>query len=114
MEPHMNKFTFSQHLESKKVLLEAGNNIKKFTKEYTITKYCKLPVYENRGDENKVYVSLKPRDTLQICWEYTRDDEDIVKIRYMILENEDKVYPAWATEKMDRWSKNNAQELKNV
>lgn len=99
------RLTFKEYLDSKKKLKIAGDDYPRFILEYTVTKYCKIPVYEMPGgDEDRIYISLKPKDNIKIFWEKA----DFVRVRptYLLFEEdgiEMKYYPAWSSKKLSDW-----------
>ena len=58
------QLSFKEYLESKEKLREAVDNVPQRTAEYTLRKYCKLVVGENK--ESKIYVPLKPKQKVLV------------------------------------------------
>lgn len=92
------KLTFKEYYESKERLKEASQSVPKTIVEYTVKKYCKLPILTEKND--KGYLSLKPKDGIKILWEFN----DIKKpaIRAVIFESQTYT-PSWNNEKMKNW-----------
>ena len=106
----MTQLSFKQYYDSKEKLKRAGiENIRTHI-EYSITKYCKIPVMES-FDSEKQYVSLKPEDTVKILWEY-ESDTPILKRLIVITENEQTVIPCWTSKKMFEWTGTNCKQIK--
>ena len=98
----MKHLSFKQYYDSKEQLKKAGvENIRSHI-EYSITKYCKIPVMESFNDE-KVYLSLKPKDTVKILWEY-ESETPILKKLVIVLDEEKEVIPCWTSNKMYEWA----------
>ena len=102
----MQKISFKQYYESKQKLKAAGEDCPRYIKEYTMNRYCKLPLLEEIGSEEKVYLPLKPKDRLQIYWEVT----DLINPipRYVRVIGEDvlddkKYYFSWTLLKINKW-----------
>jgi hypothetical protein len=101
----MDKISFKQYFESKQKLKAAGEDCPKYFQEYVVSKYCKLPLLEEIGSEEKQYVALKPKDRLEIFWEVS----DLVHPvpRYIKVINEDdeekKYYFSWNLMKINKW-----------
>jgi hypothetical protein len=104
------KLDFKQYYESKMKLLEAVNTSPKIKLKYKLTKYCKLPVYETADSANKIYLTLKPDDVVEILWEYDTPDHPTVKCMHL-LDNSDILFPSWNSTKIFNWSLNNTIEL---
>ena len=61
----MNKMSFKEYFNSKEQLKKAGIENIRANLEYSVTKYCKIPVVESMESE-KIYISLKPSDKMPI------------------------------------------------
>ena len=106
----MKHLSFKQYYDSKEQLKKAGvENIRSHI-EYSITKYCKIPVMESFNDE-KVYLSLKPKDTVKILWEY-ESETPILKKLVIVLDEEKEVIPCWTSNKMCEWADANCRQIK--
>ena len=106
----MKHLSFKQYYDSKEQLKKAGvENIRSHV-EYSITKYCKIPVMESFNDE-KVYLSLKPKDTVKILWEY-ESETPILKKLVIVLDEEKEVIPCWTSNKMYEWADANCRQMK--
>src|SRR5882757_7286888 len=72
----MKKLSFKEYYESKQQLLEAITNIPSTINTYVIKKYCKVPVIiENQ----KEFITFKPKDIIKIIWEYVTPKTPTVK-----------------------------------
>ena len=104
------KLTFKDYYESKMKLIEAVDLSPRVKLQYRLTKYCRVPVYEQVDSNERVYFSLKPDDKVEILWEY--DTLDAPTVRYIrIVETKQTFIPAWNSGKMFNWVVNNTDEL---
>jgi hypothetical protein len=92
--------SFSQYIESKNILRMAVEDATKIKRIYYVTKYCKLPVYEDLENNNKDYISLKPRDVIEITWE--KDNDNLVA-RFICINEGQKLFPSWSISKFNSW-----------
>lgn len=92
--------TFSEYIESKNVLRMAAEDAAKIKKMYYVTKYCKLPVSEAIDDNDKDYISLKPKDVIEITWE---KDQDNLVARFICVNEGEKLFPSWSISKFNNW-----------
>ena len=102
----MDKISFKTYYDSKQKLKAAGEDCPKYFKEYVVNKYCKLPLLEDMNSDEKLYLSLKPKDKLEIFWEVN----DLINPipRYVKITNEDniegrKYYFSWNLMKVNKW-----------
>lgn len=101
----MEKITFKQYLDSKQKLREAIELTPVSIVQYTVRKYCTLALGES--SEDRVNVSLKPKQGIIVEWRY--DDIDNPTINYIRLEGVDKVDAEdqlntfWRGEKLTKW-----------
>lgn len=92
----MKNLSFKQYYDSKqRLLLEATSSVK-FVTTHDVYKYCKVPF---SLEENKTYVSFKPKDIIVVEWQ--RSGEDIIPLSIEI--NEQKYTPSWNNKKMKTW-----------
>lgn len=108
------KLSFSEYCKSKEYLRLAAESIPQVVVEYELTKYCKFPVVA--GEEgDKQYVSFKPKDTIEVLWEYL-DPEHPTPKRVVVTTDDDdhtKIQPAWGNTKLSSWiSKNTRKQAK--
>lgn len=104
------KLSFKQYYEAKEMLRKAGVENIKTTVEYTVSKYCKIPVLESY-DKDKLYLSLKPSDIVKITWEF-ENTTPILK-RFSIITESDKEYiPCWTSNKMHDWTGTKCKQIK--
>ena len=95
------KLTFKEYIESKQILKSATQNSLRVLTQYSMLKYCKLPLVEQFDSEEKQYVALKPKDVIEILWEC---DDSIMRVKsILIMEEEKKYYPSWNDKKMHEW-----------
>ena len=106
------KLTFKEYLESKERLREAVNNTPKRTANYAITKYCKIAVGESKKD--KEYISLKPKQRVQVDWLYeSMDTPSVISIRFfnvvgVAADHEFEIL--WGHDRLDKWLEKNTRE----
>lgn len=105
------RLSFKEYIDSKHKLKTAGDDYPRYFLMYEVSKYCKIPVTENVDDEEKVYVSLKPKDKLSILWEKI----DFVRAtpKYILLKEngiEKKYYLTWNILKFSNWLKTSTFE----
>jgi hypothetical protein len=104
------KLTFKAFLQqSKEQLVEASKATPTAELEYTVRKYCKLPLLEGA---DKVSVSLKPKHRVFVKWLYENIDEPtMVSIR--VDNNEvdvsNKYQLTWKPEKIYSWLDKNTK-----
>lgn len=96
---------FSDYLESKELLRHAGNNLPKIKLTYESRKYCKVPLFESLDSDKKIYISLKPKDRIEILWAYISETQHHPIYINIISENQEEtpMYFTWGDEKVQRW-----------
>lgn len=106
------KLSFSEYCKSKEYLRLAADNIPQITEEYELTKYCKFPVVTD--DEDKQYISFKPKDTIEVVWEYLNPEAPVARKVVVTTDDDDhsKIQPAWGNTKLSAWLANNARKAK--
>lgn len=93
----MQKITFKQYLESKKLLLEHSQQGVIFSTKHNLYKYCKIPLFNINKEKN--YISFKPNDIIIIEW--TANQNDIVVNNICIQQT---IYtPFWNNFKIKSW-----------
>ena len=91
---------FSEYLDSKELLRHAGENLPKVKIMYESRKYCKIPLLDELNSEDKKYISLKPKDKLEILWGYiTEKDQHPIQIN-LISEGGKVMYFSWGDTKL--------------
>ena len=106
----MKYLSFKDYYDSKELLKRAGVENIRTNIEYSITKYCKIPVVESFATE-KSYLSLKPKDTVKILWEY-ESDTPILKRLIVVSDKEQEFIPCWTSNKMFEWTSTNCKPIK--
>ena len=108
----MNRLTFREYYESKKRLLNASESVPRVRKTYSLNKYCKFPVFESLDSDERVFVSFKPNDKIDILWEHVNEHDfyPTPKSICLISEGGDIVYPYWNNKKMKNWVDTNTKE----
>ncbi len=108
----MNKMSFKEYFNSKEQLKKAGIENIRANLEYSVTKYCKILVVESMESE-KIYISLKPSDKIQILWEY-ESDTPILKKLVICNEGEKEFIPCWTSNKIHEWCMSNCTNSKPI
>lgn len=107
----MKQLSFKEYYQSKELLKKAGVENIRTTVEYSITKYCKIPVIESFNTNEKQYISLKPKDTIKILWEY-ESETPVLKRLIVITDSEKEFIPCWTSNKMFEWTGSNCKQIK--
>jgi len=103
--------TFKEYLQTKEALREAVQEIPHQTKEYLVTKYCKLVVGESKDDKEQV--SLKPNNKISVEWLY--EDIDAPTIVNITFEgvcpdvDSENHSTYWQSYKLQRWLLRNTE-----
>lgn len=107
-----NRLSFREYYDSKKKLLSACDDAPRIRTEYVLTKYCKFPVLESLDSDDKVYVSFKPKDVIEILWEQSNEFDDYPAAKHVVLKNGDgkEVFPCWNNTKLHKWVERNTNE----
>lgn len=102
--------TFKQYLDSKEKLREALKNTPQRTVEYSVKKYCKIPVGESK--EDRLYISLKPKHKIVVEWLYADiDNPTAVNLTFEGSEDKTEKYNTfWQGNKLLKWLQRNAKE----
>ncbi|QDJ96441.1 hypothetical protein Xoosp13_255 [Xanthomonas phage Xoo-sp13] len=107
----MKHISFKQYYEAKELLKKAGVENITHTIEYTVTKYCKIPVLESY-DKEKLYLSLKPTDVVKILWEFEKTTPILKK--FVVITDTNKEYiPCWTSNKMQDWTGTKCKQIKS-
>lgn len=105
---------YARHQAAKLKLREAADSTPRVRNDYRLTKYCKFPVYESYEKDEKVYISFKPKDEIQILWEHVSEYDDYPTPKSIYIFSEDgkekQVFPCWNNKKMRKWVENNTIE----
>jgi hypothetical protein len=95
--------SFKDYLEAKNRLKQAGENCPRIKQLYEVRKYCKIPLHDGINEEEKVYVSLKPKDTIEILWEYQAVDHPIPLQLCLTFDDDKIMYFTWSNAKINKW-----------
>ncbi len=104
------KMNFKEYYESKEQLKRAGIENIRTNIKYSMTKYCKIPIFEDINSD-KTYISLKPNDVIEILWEY-ESSTPILKKFVLCADGEHTLIPCWTSNKMYEWTTVNCQPIK--
>ena len=104
------KLSFKQYWESKEALREAGNKNMSYLKTYKVNKYCKVPVFESNRRE---YLNLKPKDLIELEWEYDSLLKTNKLKKFSIIEEENKIQKCivWNSKKIAEWVNSSTFEV---
>ena len=95
--------SFRDYLESKNKLKSAGQNCPRIKHLYEVRKYCKIPLHDGINEDEKVYISLKPKDTLEILWEYESIEHPVPRQVTLTFDNDQVMYFTWSNAKVVKW-----------
>jgi hypothetical protein len=99
--------TFKEYYDASK-LLKRDDIVVEFATEHTVYKYCKVPFILN---EEKTYISFKPKDVINIKWERIGDN---IRPLYINI-NEEHHDLVWQPAKMKTWvEQSTTQNLKKL
>lgn len=107
------KLSFKEYCESKEYLRLAAENIPQITERYELTKYCKFPIVMDE-DGGKQYVSFRPKDTIEVLWEFLNPEVPVARKVIVCTDEEDnqKIQPAWGNTKLSSWLNKNTHKRK--
>ncbi len=104
--------SFKEYLRSKQQLREAIHDTPQQTKEYLVTKYCKLVVGESKDDKEQI--NLKPNHKIIVEWLYEdMDSPTAVNITFEGVCSEvdsDNHSSYWQPYKLQRWLLRNTEQ----
>lgn len=105
------KLSFKEYLESKERLREAVKSTPQQETKYTVRKYCKLVVGENK--EEKEQINLKPNQVITVNWLYEDfENPTPLSISFEGVKSidEDETYStSWQGYRLERWLNRNAR-----
>ncbi len=111
MASDVTQLTFTEYLASKEQLRSAVGNTPQKVVEYSVNKYCKLPVGFSK--EDKEHVPLKPNHRVIVEWLYNDPNNPTpLNLRFegpSTHESEDHV-ANWSGERLLKWLMKNATE----
>lgn len=110
MSDQKQQLTFKQYLDSKEKLREAVKTTPQRTVEYSVKKYCRIPVGPTK--ENRTYISLKPKHKIVVEWLYQDiDNPTVVNLAFEGATDVTEKYPTfWTSGKLTKWLQRNAIE----
>lgn len=100
----MKKLSFKDYYDSKIKLLTESVTPIVFKTKHDVYKYCKVPFIVN--DEKK-YISFKPKDLLIVEWQ--RIGNNIIPIKFQL--NETDLLFSWNDKKMKTWVETSTTQL---
>lgn len=105
----MTKLSFKEYLETKEQLRQASEQNVRAVVDYSVTKYCKVPIVEE-GTLSKQYLPFKPKDKIRILWEYDADNPVLKK--FTIIREDETVehIPCWSSTKLFEWTNSNCKK----
>lgn len=102
------RISFAEYIESKKILRTAAEDTPKHRQSFTVLKYCKIPVSESQDKEIKTYISLKPKDVIDVIWE--KHEEALIP-NLIILNEEKDYFISWSGKKFNQWLESTCNSL---
>lgn len=109
------ELSFSEYYKSKQKLLEKVEDTPRIYSFYELKAYKKVPVKESYEDEDKFYISFKPKDQIKILWEYEDIYYPTARNFVVIGEDSSETYmPCWGSKKLLKWVLANTKELDDV
>ena len=101
----MANISFKEYLESKQILKTSIKESPVTETQYLITKYCKIPVFDN-GELKEI--KLKPRQEIVMNWLHENTDAQKLESLRFIDYMEDRIYKTkLADKKLDNWINKN-------
>jgi hypothetical protein len=106
----MSKLSFSEYCKSKEYLRLAAESIPQLVEVYELTKYCKFPIITEEDD--KQYVAFKPKDRIEVLWEYLDEKAPVARKVTVITDDEEesRVHPSWGNIKLASWLAKNTNK----
>jgi hypothetical protein len=106
------KLTFKEYLDSKQKLREAVEKTPQRNVTYSVRKYCKLIVGENKND--KSHVTLKPNQKIEVEWLYEDiDNPTPISMNFLgvkDLDESQQFNTYWQGIKLLKWLARNTRE----
>jgi hypothetical protein len=102
--------SFKEYLEEKSRLKMAGENCPRIKYLYEVRKYCKIPLHDGINEE-KTYISLKPKDSIEILWEYESIEHPTPKQITLTFDNDQVMYFTWSNAKVSKWVESSIYKL---
>lgn len=109
--------SFANYLESKNKLYEALKRDPIHEATYSVNKYCRIVVGENK--DNREYVNLKPKQLIKVHWRYSDSDLESIPDPISItiphlnesIEEENTLPTFLSGERLMKWILNNTREV---
>lgn len=107
------KLSFKEYCKSKENLRLAADSIPQILEEYELTKYCKFPIVTSE-EGDKEYVSFKPKDKMEVLWEFLIPDAPSIRKVVVTTDEEEqaRIQPAWSNTKLSSWLEKNTCKAK--
>lgn len=103
------RLSFKEYLKTKEQLKQAIENTPQQTIEYSVRKYCKIPLGEDK--DSKITINLKPKNKIIIEWLYDSiENPTPTKISFMDVKgiNDIDEYDSYYTgSKLLKWLNTN-------
>ena len=103
--------TFKEYIETKNRLKEASSNRPIVKVRYEVKRYCKIPLKARISDDDKVYFSMKPKNFVEVLWEYETLDSPIAKEIKLISEDGQIMYFVWSNARIKKWIDNSCHQI---
>lgn len=105
----MTKLSFKEYYEAKQQLLKASTENVRSVVDYSVTKYCKVPVV-GEGSLTKEYIPFKPKDKIRILWEYDEDNPILKRFTIFSEDASSDYIPCWSSNKLFEWTNSNCKQ----
>lgn len=109
----LNELSFSEYYNSKQKLLESAEECPRIYSYYSMINYRKMPLLEDYDNNEKIYISFKPKDKIKILWEYENIYFPTAK-KFIVFRDDnitENYVPCWSNKKLLKWVMNNAIEI---
>lgn len=103
----MKKLSFKEYYESKVALITETSKPIVFVTTHSLYKYCKVPLSLN---EDKIYISFKPKDNIIVEWSRVGNTITATKITI----NTTTYAPSWNGPKFKKWVETSSTQLLNI
>lgn len=111
----MSRLSFKEYLASSKDTLRSVVSSAPISKtEYEIVHYCNLPLGET--EEDKFVISLRPKQTMVVEWEYTTPTTPtVINISFVgatHIDESESFQTFWPSKKLQMWLARHSKEKK--
>lgn len=106
---NIREMSFAEYVQTKQQLRESISKTPIYKQQYSVFKYCRLPLGESRDDST--HVNCKPKHVIEVTWRYISEDvsPELVSICVPHAEFDGNTYQT--SDNMRKWLKGNTREL---